>query len=114
MKKIITILLVSISGVIYAQEEIVTAEVKENNVNSLIFSVDSIKELKSVNWDDIKDVFNENTDKDKKVILGFRVKNNKVNSDLKFKHSFEVKGSLSDLEGTIEMAKKMIKVIGNL
>ncbi|PKH50542.1 hypothetical protein CXF68_07455 [Tenacibaculum sp. Bg11-29] len=104
MKKNITILLVCISGVISSQENITTAEIKESNINSLRFSVE---ELKSINWNDIKDVFNENINKDKKIILGFNVKNNNI-------HSFEIKGSLSDLEGTIEIAKKVIKVIEKL
>lgn len=107
MKKIITILLVCISGVIYSQENITTTEIKENNINSQPFSVDFVQELKSINWNDIKDVFNENTNKDKKIILGFNVKNNNI-------HSFEIKGSLSDLEGTIEIAKKVIQVIEKL
>jgi hypothetical protein len=114
MKKIITILLISMSSIIFSQEDVTTAEIKDSNVNSLIFSVDSIEELKSINWDDIKDIFKKNTDKDKKVILGFNVKNDDKNSSRKFKHSFEAKGKLSDMEETIEMTKKMIKVIENL
>ncbi|WP_237274681.1 hypothetical protein [Tenacibaculum ovolyticum] len=107
MKKIINILLVCISGVISSQENIRTTEIKESNINSLIFSVDTIKELKSINWNDIEDIFNENTNKDKKMILGFNVKNNNI-------HYFEVKGSLSDLKGTIKITKKVIQVIEKL
>ncbi|WP_064965681.1 hypothetical protein [Tenacibaculum ovolyticum] len=107
MKKIINILLVCMSGVISSQENIRTAEIKESNINSLIFSVDAIKELKSINWNDIKDIFNENRNKDKKIILGFNVKNNSM-------HGFEVKGSLSDLEETIKITKKLIQVIEKL
>ena len=49
MKKIINILLVCISGVISSQENIKTEKIKESNINSLIFSVNTIKELKSIN-----------------------------------------------------------------
>ncbi|WBX76059.1 hypothetical protein PG911_15665 [Tenacibaculum ovolyticum] len=107
MKKIINILLVCISGVISSQENIKTEKIKESNINSLIFSVNTIKELKSINWNDIKDILNENRNKDKKIILGFNVKNNSM-------HGFEVKGSLSDLEETIKIAKKVIQVIEKL
>ena len=114
MKKIITILLISISSIIFSQEDVTTAEIEDSNVNFLIFSVDSVEELKNIKWEDIKDIFKANTDKDKKFTLGFKVKNEDKNSSLKIKHSFEVKGSLTDLDGTIGMAKKMIKVIENL
>ncbi|WP_028887914.1 hypothetical protein [Tenacibaculum ovolyticum] len=83
MKKNINTLLVCMSGVIYSQENITIAEVKESSINSLIFSVDTIKELKSINWNDINDIFNENTKKHKKIILGFNIKNSNI-------HCFEV------------------------
>ena len=111
MKKIITILLISFSTILFSQEDITMAEMNENKVTSLIFSVDSTDELKSINWVDVKEIFKNNKDENEKVVLGFKVKDNKSNSKLKFKHSFEVKGKLSDLDGTIEMAKKMIKII---
>lgn len=107
MKKIINILLVCISGVISSQENIKTEKIKESNINSLIFSVNTIKEQKSINWNDIEDIFNEDTNKDKKIILGFNVKNNNI-------HYFEVKGSLPDLKETIKITKKLIQVIEKL
>ena len=114
MKKIITILLISLSSIIYSQEDNTAAEIKESNVTTLVFSVDSVKELKSINWDDVKDIFNENTNKKEKVVLGFKVKNNKKNSNLKYKHSFQVEGKLSDLNETIKVIKKTIKILENL
>ena len=114
MKKIITVLLFCLSTMIHSQEDITTAEIDENKITSLIYSVDSIEELKSINWNDVKEIFNSNKDNKEMIVLGFKVKDNQKNSKLKFKHSFEVKGELSDLDGTIEMAKKMIKVIENL
>ena len=74
MKKIITILLISLSTIIYSQEDNTTAEIKESNLTTLIFSVDSVKELKSINWNDVKEIFNENTNKKEKVVLGFKVR----------------------------------------
>lgn len=118
MKKIITILLISLSSIIYSQEDnTTTAEIEESNITTLttlVFTVDSIKELKSINWDDVKEIFNENTDKEEKVILGFKVKNNKKDSSLKYKHSFQVEGKLSDLNETIKVVKKTIKILENL
>ncbi|WP_275315725.1 hypothetical protein [Tenacibaculum bernardetii] len=115
MKKIITILLISLSSIIYSQEDnTTTAEIKESNITTIVLTVDSIKELKSINWDDVKEVFNENTDNEEKVILGFKVKNNKKDSNLKYKHSFQVEGKLSDLNETIKVVKKTIKILENL
>lgn len=114
MKKIITILFISLSSIIYSQEDNTTAEIKESNITTLIFSVDSVKELRSINWNDVKEIFNENTNKKEKVVLGFKVKNNKKNSNLKYKHSFQVEGELTDLNETIKVVKKTIKIIENL
>ncbi len=59
----------------------------------------------------MKEVFKNNENTDESIILGFKVKNREKDSGLKFKHSFEVKSKVSDLEGVIELAKKVIKVI---
>ncbi|WP_272151676.1 hypothetical protein [Tenacibaculum aiptasiae] len=114
MKKTITSLLFCLSAIVYGQKDITTVKVEENKVTSLIFSVDSVEELKTINWNDVKEVFKSNKDSNEKIALGFTVKKHKKNSKLKFKHSFKVKSELSDLDGTIEMTKRMIKVIENL
>lgn len=114
MKKVITALLICLSSVFYAQENAATLNVNDSNVTSLVFSVDSVDELKSINWDDVKEIFKGNTNKDEKVVFGFKVKDNTEKSKVKIKHSFEVKGKLSDIDNTIALAKKMIKVIENI
>lgn len=111
MRKIITVLMMFISGFSFSQEEHAAIYTNEENTTSLIFSVDSIEELKTIKWDDVKEIFNGNSNKEKKIVLGFKVKNDKKDSKLKFKHFFEVKGKLSDIDGSIELARKMIKVI---
>jgi len=42
------------------------------------------------------------------------VKSDTNDSEPKFKHSVEVKGKMSDLDGTIKITRKMIKVIEKL
>lgn len=113
MKKISTILFLLLSGVVFSQKNVTTATVTESKITSLVYSVDSVKELKNINWGDVKEIFNNNENKEEDIIIGFRLNNKEKDSELEFK-SVEVKGKLSDLDGTIEMAKKMIKVIENL
>ena len=114
MKKTITLLLFCLSAIVYGQKDIATVELDENKVTSLIFSVDSVKELKTINWNDVKEIFKSNKNSSEIVAIGFTVRDNQKDSKLKFKHSFKVKGKLSDLDGTIAMTKRMIKVIENL
>lgn len=109
MKTISTILFLLLSTVAFSQEEVAKATFNESKITSLIYSVDSIKELKSINWDDVKEIFNQNENKEEYIVLGFNVKDKEKESE--FKNTLEVKGKLSDLDGTIEIAKKMIRVI---
>lgn len=96
MKKVIVILLLLISVVTYSQNPGATAEIKENSVTKLIYTVNSNEELKSINWSDIKDIFKEDS-KEETIVLGFKVK-----------------GKVSDIDNTIEITKKVIKVITKL
>ena len=114
MKKISTILFLLISGLLFSQSEAPIATLKESKIISLVYSVDSLEELKTINWDDVKEIFNRNENKDESIVLGFKVKRDVNDSEPKFKHSVEVKGKMSDLEGTIEITRKMIKVIEKL
>jgi len=114
MKKISTILFLLISGLLYSQSEAPTTTIKESKITSLVYSVDSVEVLKTINWDDVKEIFNRNENKDESIVLGFKVKSDTNDSEPKFKHSVEVKGKMSDLDGTIKITRKMIKVIEKL
>lgn len=109
MKNISIILFLLLNTVVFSQNEVATF--KESKVTSLIFTVDSVDELKTIDWDDVEEILKKNENTDESIILGFKVKNQEKDSGLKFKHSFEVKSKVSDLEGVIEFAKKVIKVI---
>ena len=110
MKKVSVILLLLISVVTYSQNSGTTAEIKKSTLTKLIYTVNSIEELKSINWNDVKDIFKEDN-KEETIVLGFKVKG--INKE-EIKHSFEVKGKVSDIDNTIEITKKVIKVITKL
>lgn len=81
------------------------AEAKANT-SSLVYTVDSIEELKSINWKEAKDFF-EGNDGDSEITLGCKVKRKKrKKSKLEIKESFEVTGKMKDLD-------KLIKIMSN-
>ena len=114
MKNIIIILFLLTANIILAQEDVTTAKFTESNITSLVYTVDSVEELNEIKWSDIKTMFDKNTNKNETIILGFKVKNDTKNSTSKFKHSFKVEGKLEDLEGTIKITKKVIKLLQKL
>lgn len=108
MTKIVLSALFFVTSFCFSQET-VTAQVKESKITSLIYTVDSLEELKTINWDDVKEIVNDN---EEKVTLGFRVKNDKSKRNtLKFKHSFEIKSDVEDIDSSIDIAKRIIKVL---
>ncbi|CAL2077402.1 conserved exported hypothetical protein [Tenacibaculum sp. 190524A05c] len=97
-----------------AQKESAKAEFKDNTITSLVFTVDSVEELETIDWKDVKDIFKNNNEQDS-IKLGYRVRFNETKKhDHEFKHSFEIKGKAGDIDGSIKIAKKVIKVISNL
>ena len=112
MKNIVIILFLLTTNLILAQEDVTTAKFSESNMTSLVYTVDSIDELNEINWSDIKTMFDNN--KNETIVLGFKVKSDKKNDTLKFKQSFKVEGKLEDLDGTIKITKKVIKLLQKL
>ncbi len=97
-----------------AQKESAKAEIIDNSITSLVFTVDSVEELETIDWKDVKDIFKNNNEKDS-IKLGYRVRFNETKkNDHEFKHSFEIKGKAGDIDESIKIAKKVIKVISNL
>lgn len=113
MNKIVLSVLLFATSFCFGQD-VVTAEVKESKITSLVYTVDSLEELKTINWNDIKDLLKENENKEK-VELGFRVKSKNSDKDtLSFKHSFEIKSDADAIDSSISIAKRIIQILEKL
>ncbi len=114
MKKIsIVIAFLSVIN-LNAQKKNIAEYVQSKGVTSLIFTVDSSEELKTIKWNDIKEIF-ENNNKQDEVKIGCRVLSKSTeNSNKEFKHSFEIKGKVDDLDKLINMLKKATKLMVKL
>ncbi|CAL2102112.1 conserved exported protein of unknown function [Tenacibaculum sp. 190130A14a] len=108
MKKILLSAMLFTATISFAQE-VAKAEFKESKITSLVYTVDSLEELKTIDWKDVKEIFKDSKDS---IQLGFRVKNGKSEvNKLKYKHSFEIKSMPKDIDGSIDIAKRLIKVL---
>lgn len=109
MRKILFITFLFASLFMNAQDKpIAEMNFTEATVNSLKFSVDSAKELKDINWDDIKEIFSENKPEDL-ILLEFEVNYPKNKKEAKKSYKFTSKGKSKDIDNTISMAKKILK-----
>ncbi|SNR17334.1 hypothetical protein [Tenacibaculum jejuense] len=78
----------------------------EIKTTSLIYSVDNIEELETIDWKGTKEFFEGNKE-DEEVTLGIKIKELSNNeSKVKTKQSFEIKGKVKDLDKLITMMKK--------
>ena len=78
----------------------------EVKMSSLIYTVDSVKELKEINWEEVRKSFEEKGE-DEEITLGCKVKNSdKEKSKVDIKQSFIVTGKVKDLD-------KLIKAMSN-
>ena len=111
MKKLLLILFAFTFSIVNSQEK-QNAEINFTNttVNSLKFRVDTKEELKSINWNDIKDIFLENKKSDS-ISLAFELKKN---AKSKIHYSFIVKGKSNDIDGLISISKKAIKTLNKI
>ncbi|MAD96182.1 MAG: hypothetical protein CMB99_02540 [Flavobacteriaceae bacterium] len=71
-------------------------------ISSISVVTSSVKELKTIDWNDVQSVFIENP-KNKKIALNFELKSGKLNT---FKNSFSVNGKTEDLHKLILKAQK--------
>lgn len=106
MKSIITLLLVTSSFVLKAQEEKKDAmyfKNTESKITSLKYTSNSVSELKSIKWEELKEIFETNKPKEK-IELSFEV--NLKESKNKLKSSFTVSGETKSIDSLIVLAKK--------
>ena len=109
MKKLIMLLcLFSLSRTLAQQESDLT---KEKNINgftitSISYVADSIEELETINWIDVKGMLDENKNNERiELTFGLDYKNSKNN----FKSSFKIAGESKDLDSLIIKSKKGIR-----
>ncbi len=96
-----------------AQQEIATVKINDSKITSLIFTVDNLSELKTINWKDIKDMVKENKSTDS-IALGFRVRSKDKTKRIAYDNSIVVKGKSEDIDEFIKINKRFIKVFENL
>lgn len=111
MKKLFTLLLLLVSLVTNAQEENTKVEYSKNEVSkitSLKMTTNSTKDLETINWKDIKSIFEDNKPEEK-IELSFEL--DLKDSKNKFKSSISVVGETKELDSLILKSKKYLKAL---
>lgn len=114
MKKIITLLLVTISFFVNAQEENVAVSYSENvetKITSFKYTVNSSKELETFDWDTLNGIFDTNKPDD---IISISFEIDLKESKNKLKSSMTVSGPTENLDSLISRAKKITKSLTKL
>ena len=117
MKKNIILLLLFSSFMLNAQDEKTDVAYFKNveaKITSLKYTSNSISELKSINWEDVKSIFDSNNPEEN-IELSFEIDFKK--SKNKLKSSFKVAGKTKNIDSIITMVKKglngLIKMSNN-
>ncbi|CAM1340203.1 hypothetical protein [Tenacibaculum amylolyticum] len=114
MNKILLLLMLLVAAKLSGQEEVTTAEIHNRKIISLIYTVDSLDELNTIQWDNIKEIVKDN-DKEDKIAIGCNVKDeNRKECEKKYKYKFVVRGKSEDIDHTITIAKRITKAIQKL
>lgn len=110
MKVILLIQLLSFSFFSYSQKNNLSIinEKSEVKITAVSYAVNSAKELQSIDWREIKEVFNSNKGSEK-IEMSFAL--NYPNSKYKIKSSIKVSGQTKDIDSLIFRAKKGVKSI---
>ncbi|TXD48481.1 MULTISPECIES: hypothetical protein [unclassified Polaribacter] len=109
MKKLLTLLLLTTSIIICGQEEktaVASSKNIEAKVTSIKYSVNSIKDLENIQWDDVQSIFETNKPQEK-IAISFEV--DLEASKYKFKGSITVSDQKINIDSLIESAKKKVK-----
>lgn len=92
----------------------IIAYTSKDEITSLKFSVDTSNDLKTINWNGIKEIFNDTND-NQLIKLEFEIDLSK--SKNKMQASFKIQGKKETIDKLILRAKKgvkgMMKVINN-
>ncbi|AOW18632.1 hypothetical protein LPB03_14720 [Polaribacter vadi] len=111
MKKLFTLLILLVSLITSAQEEDTKVAYFKNEVSkitSLKMTSNSTQDLETINWKDIRSIFEYNNPEEK-IELSFEL-DLKESKD-KFKSAVTVGGHTEEIDSLITKSKKLIKMI---
>tara|TARA_R110002049_G_scaffold19876_7_gene73962 strand:- start:846 stop:1199 length:354 start_codon:yes stop_codon:yes gene_type:complete len=111
MKKVLTLFLLIFSIVLFAQDKSTKVAFSKNidsKITSLKYTTSSINEFETINWQDVKSIFETNKPEEK-IEMTFEI-DLKESKD-KFKSSVTVGGKTEEIDSLIKRAKKIIKSI---
>ena len=111
MKKLFTLLILLVSLITSAQEEDTKVAYFKNEVSkitSLKMTTNSIKDLETINWKDVKSIFEDNNPEEK-IELSFEL--DLKESKNKFKSAVTVGGKTKEIDSLILKSKKYLKAL---
>lgn len=111
MIKIIFGICVFASSLIFSQKK--NSSENYMNVNSLSFTVDSSKELATINWQDVKDAFKENNP-ESDIFLEIKLKTKEKSENkpkIKYDFSYKVEGKAGEIYSLVLRMRKAISFI---
>ena len=111
MKKLFTLLVLFLSLAANAQEENTKVAYSKNDVSkitSLKMTTNSTKDLETINWEDIKSIFEDNKPEEK-IELSFEL--DLKESKSKFKSAVTVGGQTKEIDSLIVKSKKYLKAL---
>ena len=109
MKKLFILLFLFIFNFGFAQNETKTTELSENfeaKITAISYKVDSVEELKNIDWKGVKEIFSNNED-NQNIEISFAINLKKSKNKLNAK--FSVKGESKKIDSLITNSKKGIK-----
>jgi hypothetical protein len=111
MKKLVVVLFLFMVTISFAQttsKVMQTEKSTEVKVHAISYTVDSVKELETIDWNSVKEVFEYNNETEIiKMSFGIDLKKSKNN----FKSSITVSGETKDIDSLIIKAKKGVNAI---
>tara|TARA_B110000091_G_C13800137_1_gene469814 strand:- start:1430 stop:1786 length:357 start_codon:yes stop_codon:yes gene_type:complete len=113
MKQFFTLTFLFLTFSILSQEATFKADKKDDvfTAHNITYTVNSLKELKSIDWKVTKDLFKENKP-EALIELAFEI--DLPDSETKFKSTFTVGGKTKDIDSLIKKIKKGVKSIYKL
>lgn len=113
MKKLTTVFLLLCTSLVFAQHKSIAINESVNTntevkVTSMSYKVDSVKELETINWDDVKSIFETNKD-DAVIKLSFGIDlKESENKKVSIAGKFSVEGKSKNIDDLIAKSKKGI------
>jgi ATP-dependent Clp protease ATP-binding subunit ClpA len=114
MKRLLTLLLLSASLFGFGQQKKAKETHLRNlvtNISSIKYSTNSSKELETIDWKDVKSIFEYN-EGDEIITMSFAI--DLKESKNKFKSEITVSGESKHIDSLIGRSKKIVKAMMNL